>query len=56
MANRKTLGIEPVLRVALEKSTAFRVCELDSFVVLWNAPQASYSLELQMQSFLSPRL
>jgi hypothetical protein len=43
MANRKTLGIEPILRVALEKSTAFRVCELDSFVVLWNAPQASYS-------------
>jgi hypothetical protein len=39
----KTLGIEPVLVVALEKITAVRVCELGYFAVHWNVPQASYS-------------
>jgi hypothetical protein len=39
----KTLGIEPVLVVALEESTALRICEQGYFAVHWNALKASYS-------------
>ncbi|KAI2505933.1 hypothetical protein MHU86_8532 [Fragilaria crotonensis] len=39
----KTLGLDPVLVVALEEKTAERACQLGFSAVHWDAPPASYS-------------
>jgi hypothetical protein len=39
----KTLGLDPVLLVALDEKTAERACQLGFSAVHWNAPSASYS-------------